>query len=120
MWPLDHHWPDVEVLIGIVLKQSLTSRLPPRLPPSMYKSGITPYPAQPFHYGPRHVGPSLTPPAGPGPAAPSASLTHPGSDGPPHGSSRPPAPYGLISDLHLAVPTAEPVVICCLPHSASG
>lgn len=105
--------------IETVVKQSLTCILPhppplppPRPPASMYKSGITPYPAQPFHYGPRHVGPSLTSPAGLGPAVPSALVTQPGSDGPPHGPSRPPAPYGLISDLNLAVPTGESVVIC--------
>lgn len=75
----------------------------------MYKSGITPYPAQPFHYGPRHVGPSLTPPAGPGPAPPPASMTHPGADST-HGPSRAPAPYGLISELPLPVPTGDPQV----------
>ncbi|XP_075872225.1 vacuolar protein sorting-associated protein 37A isoform X1 [Nelusetta ayraudi] len=76
---------------------------------SMYKSGMPPYSAQSFHYGPRHVGPSLTPPAGGGPAAPSASGTHPGSEGLPPGSSRPAAPYGLLSELQLAAPTGEPL-----------
>lgn len=73
--------------------------------PYMYKpSGMAPYPTQSFHYGPRHVGPSQTPPPGPGPAP--APMPHPGVDstlGPP----RAPAPYGLISDLPLPVPTGD-------------
>uniref|UniRef100_A0A8P4G0K7 VPS37A subunit of ESCRT-I n=1 Tax=Dicentrarchus labrax TaxID=13489 RepID=A0A8P4G0K7_DICLA len=50
-------------------------------PYSMYKqTGIAPYPSQAFHYGARHMGPSHTAPA---------------------------APYGLISDLPLPVPTGD-------------
>lgn len=72
--------------------------------PYMYKpSGIAPYPTQAFHY-PRHVGPSHTAPAGPGPAP--APMPHPGVDSA-HGPPRAPAPYGLISDLPLPVPTAD-------------
>lgn len=70
----------------------------------MYKSGITPYPAQPFHYGPRHMSPSLTQTTGPAPSP--TPMTHPvteGAQGPP----RAPAPYGLISDLPLPVPTGD-------------
>ncbi|XP_076023430.1 vacuolar protein sorting-associated protein 37A isoform X1 [Genypterus blacodes] len=56
-------------------------------PYSMYKpSGIAPYPAQGFHYAPRHVGPGVE-----------------GTHGPP----RAPAPYGLITELPLPVPTAD-------------
>ncbi|XP_040892115.1 vacuolar protein sorting-associated protein 37A isoform X2 [Toxotes jaculatrix] len=77
--------------------------------PYMYKpSGIAPYPTQAFHYGPRHVGPGQTPPPGPGPApspAP-APMPHPGVDSA-HGPPRAPAPYGLISDLPLPVPTGD-------------
>ncbi|XP_045902368.1 vacuolar protein sorting-associated protein 37A isoform X3 [Micropterus dolomieu] len=66
-------------------------------PYSMYKpSGIAPYPTQAFHYGPRHVGASHTAPAGPGPGVDSA-----------YGPPRAPAPYGLISDLPLPVPTGD-------------
>lgn len=74
--------------------------------PYMYKpSGMAPYPTQPFHYGPRHVGPSQTPPPpGPGPAP--TPMPHPGVDSG-HGPPRAPAPYGLISDLPLPVPTAD-------------
>uniref|UniRef100_A0A672FBF6 VPS37 C-terminal domain-containing protein n=1 Tax=Salarias fasciatus TaxID=181472 RepID=A0A672FBF6_SALFA len=55
---------------------------------SMYKpSGMAPYPAQSFHYAP-------TP------------MPHPGADGA-HGPPRAPAPYGLISDLPLPVPTVD-------------
>ncbi|XP_076023431.1 vacuolar protein sorting-associated protein 37A isoform X2 [Genypterus blacodes] len=55
--------------------------------PYMYKpSGIAPYPAQGFHYAPRHVGPGVE-----------------GTHGPP----RAPAPYGLITELPLPVPTAD-------------
>lgn len=71
---------------------------------SMYKSGITPYPTQAFHYGPRHMSPSLTQTTGPAPSP--TSMTHPvaeGAQGPP----RAPAPYGLISDLPLPVPTGD-------------
>lgn len=71
---------------------------------SMYKSGIPPYPTQAFHYGPRHMSPSLTQTTG---LAPSPTpMTHPvteSAQGPP----RVPAPYGLISDLPLPVPTAD-------------
>ncbi|XP_029950686.1 vacuolar protein sorting-associated protein 37A isoform X2 [Salarias fasciatus] len=71
----------------------------------MYKpSGMAPYPAQSFHYGARHVGPSQTPPPGPGPAP--TPMPHPGADGA-HGPPRAPAPYGLISDLPLPVPTVD-------------
>ncbi|XP_026158783.1 vacuolar protein sorting-associated protein 37A [Mastacembelus armatus] len=71
--------------------------------PYMYKpSGIAPYPTQAFHYGPRHVGPSQTPPPGPSPAP----TPHPGVDSA-HGPPRAPAPYGLISELPLPVPTAD-------------
>ncbi|XP_003972548.2 vacuolar protein sorting-associated protein 37A [Takifugu rubripes] len=66
----------------------------------LYKSGINPYPTQAFHYGPRHMGPSHAQPTGPAP------MTHPvaeNAQGPP----RVPAPYGLISDLPLPVPTGD-------------
>lgn len=70
---------------------------------NMYKPpGITHFPAQPFHYGSRHVGPSQTPPSGPGPAP----TPHPGVDSA-HGPSRAPVQYGLISDLPLPVPTGD-------------
>ncbi|KAM4584316.1 vacuolar protein sorting-associated protein 37A isoform 2-T2 [Odontesthes bonariensis] len=75
--------------------------------PYMYKpSGIAPYPSQPFHYGSRHVGPSQTPPPGPGPAPSPAPMLHPGVDIS-HGPPRVPAPYGLITDLPLPVPTGD-------------
>ncbi|KAG7485694.1 hypothetical protein JOB18_015902 [Solea senegalensis] len=71
--------------------------------PYMYKpSGMAAYPTQAFHYGPLHVGPSQTPP--PGPAA--APMPHPAVDNV-HGPPRAPAPYGLISDLPLPVPTVD-------------
>lgn len=80
---------------------------PAGFPFSMYKpSGMAPYPSQAFHYGPRHVGPGHAPPAGPGPAPPPASMPHPGVDGA-HGPPRAPAPYGLITDLPLPVPTTD-------------
>ncbi|XP_072240636.1 vacuolar protein sorting-associated protein 37A isoform X2 [Leuresthes tenuis] len=75
--------------------------------PYMYKpSGMAPYPSQPFHYGSRHVGPSQTPPPGPGPAPSQAPMPHPGVDIS-HGPPRAPAPYGLITDLPLPVPTGD-------------
>ncbi|CAL8334042.1 unnamed protein product [Lota lota] len=59
-------------------------------PYNMYKpAAMAPYPTPSFHYSPR--------PQGPG-AAPAET-----GRGPP----RAPAPYGLITDLPLAVPTAE-------------
>lgn len=71
----------------------------------MYKpSGMAPYPTQAYHYGPRHVGPSQTPPTGSGPAP--VPMPHSGVDGA-HGPPRAPAPYGLISDLPLPVPTGD-------------
>ncbi|XP_028257033.1 vacuolar protein sorting-associated protein 37A isoform X2 [Parambassis ranga] len=71
--------------------------------PYIYKSsGMAPYPTQAFHYGPRNVGPSPTPPPGPGPAP----MPHSGVDSA-HGPPRAPAPYGLISDLPLPVPTGD-------------
>lgn len=74
---------------------------------SMYKpSGIAPYPTQAFHYGPRHVGPSHAQPAGPGPAPSPAPMPHQGVDSA-HGPARAPAPYGLICDLPLPVPTGD-------------
>ncbi|AWP05942.1 putative vacuolar protein sorting-associated protein 37A isoform 3 [Scophthalmus maximus] len=74
-------------------------------PYSMYKpSGIAPYPTQAFHYGPRHMGPSQAPP--PGPSAVPSPAPHPGVDGA-HGPPRAPAPYGLLSDLPLPVPTGD-------------
>ncbi|XP_068606915.1 vacuolar protein sorting-associated protein 37A isoform X2 [Brachionichthys hirsutus] len=69
--------------------------------PYLYKSGIAPYPTQAY-YGPRHAAP-----AGPGPAPSPAPMPHPGVDGA-HGPPRAPAPYGLISDLPLPVPTGDP------------
>lgn len=69
----------------------------------MYKP---PYPTQAFHYGSRHMGPSHTPPAGPGPAPSPAPMPHPGAESA-HGHPRAPAPYGLISDLPLPVPTGD-------------
>uniref|UniRef100_H3BXB1 VPS37A subunit of ESCRT-I n=1 Tax=Tetraodon nigroviridis TaxID=99883 RepID=H3BXB1_TETNG len=71
---------------------------------SMYKPGMTPYPTQAFHYGPRHMSPSLTQSTGPAPSP--TPMTHPvteSAQGPP----RVPAPYGLISDLPLPVPTGD-------------
>lgn len=70
----------------------------------MYKSGITPYPAQAFHYGPRHVSPSLTQTTGPAPSP--TPMTHPAAESA-QGPPRVPAPYGLISDLPLPVPTGD-------------
>ncbi|XP_010777206.1 vacuolar protein sorting-associated protein 37A [Notothenia coriiceps] len=71
--------------------------------PYMYKqSSMAPYPTQAYQYGPRHVGPSHTPPPGPAPAL----MPHPGVDSA-HGQPRAPAPYGLISDLQLPVPTGD-------------
>lgn len=67
----------------------------PGFPYSMYKpSGMAPYPTQAYHYSPRQ-----TPPSGPAP------MPHPVMDGvhPP----RAPAPYGLLSDLPLPVPTVD-------------
>lgn len=69
----------------------------------MYKpSGIAPYPTQAYHYGARHVGPSQTPPQAPSPA-PMPHLVADCAHGPP----RAPAPYGLITDLPLPVPTVD-------------
>lgn len=74
--------------------------------PYMYKpSGMAPYPTQAYHY-PRHVGPSHTPPAGPGPAPSPTPMPHSGVDST-HGPPQAPAPYGLITDLPLPVPTAD-------------
>ncbi|XP_029991837.1 vacuolar protein sorting-associated protein 37A isoform X1 [Sphaeramia orbicularis] len=82
---------------------ALMSSGPTGFPYSMYKpSGIPPYPAQGFHYGPRHVGPSQTPPPAPSPAP----IPHPGVDSA-HGPPRAPVPYGLITDLPLPVPTGD-------------
>ncbi|XP_054599548.1 vacuolar protein sorting-associated protein 37A isoform X2 [Nothobranchius furzeri] len=73
--------------------------------PYMYKpSGITPYPTQTFHYGPRHVGPGQTPP--PGPAASPAPIPHTRADIA-HVPPRAPGPYGLLPDLPLPVPTGD-------------
>ncbi|TNN35326.1 Vacuolar protein sorting-associated protein 37A [Liparis tanakae] len=84
---------------------ALMSNGPAGFPYNMYKpSGRTPYPTQAYHYGPRHVGPSHTAPPGPGPAP--ALMPHPGVDGA-HGPPRAPAPYGLILDLPLPVPTGD-------------
>lgn len=75
--------------------------------PYMYKpSGIPPYPSQGFHYGPRHVGPSQTPPPGSGPAPSQAPTPHAAVDVA-HGLPRAPAPYGLITELPLPVPTGD-------------
>lgn len=75
--------------------------------PYMYKpSGIPPYPSQGFHYGPRHVGPSQTPPPGSGPAPSQAPTSHAAVDVA-HGLPRAPAPYGLITELPLPVPTGD-------------
>uniref|UniRef100_A0A8C2W8F2 VPS37A subunit of ESCRT-I n=1 Tax=Cyclopterus lumpus TaxID=8103 RepID=A0A8C2W8F2_CYCLU len=82
---------------------ALMSTGPAGFPYNMYKpSGMAPYPTQAYHYGPRHVGPSHTAPPGLGPAL----MPHPGVDGA-HGPPRAPAPYGLISDLPLPVPTGD-------------
>lgn len=76
---------------------------PTGFPFTMYKPpGITPFPTQAFHYGPCHVSPSQTPPPGPGPVP----TPHSGVDNA-HGPPRAPAPYGLISDLPLPVPTGD-------------
>nr|XP_020474080.1 vacuolar protein sorting-associated protein 37A [Monopterus albus] len=98
--------------LGKVIQSLLDEfwKSPPALMPSgptgfpyMYKpSGIGSYPTQAFHYGPRHVGPSQTPPPGQGPAP----TPHQGVDSA-HGPPRAPAPYGLISDLPLPVPTGD-------------
>uniref|UniRef100_A0A8C6NQW6 VPS37A subunit of ESCRT-I n=1 Tax=Nothobranchius furzeri TaxID=105023 RepID=A0A8C6NQW6_NOTFU len=78
-------------------------------PYSMYKpSGITPYPTQTFHYGPRHVGPGQTPP--PGPAASPAPIPHTRADIA-HVPPRAPGPYGLLPDLPLPVPTGDTQVL---------
>lgn len=75
--------------------------------PYMYKpSGIPPYPSQGFHYGSRHVGPSQTPPPGSGPAPSQAPTPHAAVDVA-HGLPRAPAPYGLITELPLPVPTGD-------------
>lgn len=69
----------------------------------MYKPpGIAPFPNQVFHYGARHVGSSQTPSSGSGPTP----TPHQVADST-HGASRAPAPYGLISDLPLPVPTGD-------------
>lgn len=74
---------------------------------SLYKpSGIAPYPAQAFHYGPRHVGPSQTPPPGSGAAPSQAPMPHSTADIA-HGLPRAPAPYGLITELPFPVPTGD-------------
>lgn len=82
---------------------ALMSSGPAGFPYSMYKP---PYPTQAFHYGSRHMGPSHTPPAGPGPAPSPVPMPHPGAESA-HGHPRAPAPYGLISDLPLPVPTGD-------------
>ncbi|KAM8772643.1 vacuolar protein sorting-associated protein 37A [Acanthopagrus schlegelii] len=82
---------------------ALMSSGPAGFPYNMYKP---PYPTQAFHYGSRHMGPSHTPPAGPGPAPCPAPMSHPGAESA-HGHPRAPAPYGLISDLPLPVPTGD-------------
>ncbi|XP_058497517.1 vacuolar protein sorting-associated protein 37A isoform X1 [Solea solea] len=82
---------------------ALMSTGPAGFPYSMYKpSGMAAYPTQAFHYGPRHMGTSQTPPAGPA----AAPMPHPAVDNV-HGPPRAPAPYGLISDLPLPVPTVD-------------
>ncbi|KAM4604124.1 vacuolar protein sorting-associated protein 37A isoform 1-T3 [Polymixia lowei] len=76
---------------------ALMSSGPTGFPYNMYKSsGMAPYPTQGFHYGPRPLGPGQTP----------ATMPHPGVDST-HGPPRAPAPYGLITDLPLPVPTGE-------------
>lgn len=103
---LEHFLPQ------FLLKTHLILLSAPLCYSSMYKSsGMAPYPTQAFHYSSRHGGPSQTPPPGPGPApspAP-APMPHPGVDSA-HGPPRAPAPYGLISDLPLPVPTVDPQV----------
>ncbi|XP_054636098.1 vacuolar protein sorting-associated protein 37A isoform X1 [Dunckerocampus dactyliophorus] len=85
---------------------ALMSTGPSGFPYSMYKpSGMPPYPTRGYHYGPRHVGPSHTPPPAPAPSGPGPVL-HPGVDVV-HGSTRGPAPYGLITDLPLPVPVGD-------------
>ncbi|XP_056136163.1 vacuolar protein sorting-associated protein 37A [Lampris incognitus] len=70
-------------------------------PYNLYKpSGMAPYPPQSYHYSPRPPGPSPAP--GPAPAP----MHHQGGDTT-HGPPRAPAPYGLITDLPLAVPTGD-------------
>ncbi|XP_022045175.2 vacuolar protein sorting-associated protein 37A [Acanthochromis polyacanthus] len=85
---------------------ALMSTGPPGFPYIYKQSGIAPYPTQAYHYGPRHVGPSQTPPPGPAPAPSLAPPPYPGVDSA-HGPPRGPAPYGLISDLPLPVPTTD-------------
>uniref|UniRef100_A0A3Q1B7Q5 VPS37 C-terminal domain-containing protein n=1 Tax=Amphiprion ocellaris TaxID=80972 RepID=A0A3Q1B7Q5_AMPOC len=89
---------------------ALMSTGPPGFPYIYKQSGIAPYPTQAYHYGPRHVGPSQTPPPGPGPAPSLAPPNYPGVDSA-HGPPRAPAPYGLISDLPLPVPTTDSQVL---------
>ncbi|CAL9700521.1 unnamed protein product [Knipowitschia caucasica] len=72
-------------------------------PFSMYKSsGIAPYPAQGFHYGPRHIGPGQPPPGAPSPAP----MSYHGSESV-HGPPRAPPHSGFIPDLPMPVPTAD-------------
>uniref|UniRef100_A0A3P9JK03 VPS37A subunit of ESCRT-I n=1 Tax=Oryzias latipes TaxID=8090 RepID=A0A3P9JK03_ORYLA len=75
-------------------------------PPALMSSSIPPYPAQAFHYSPHHVGPSQTPSPGPAPVPAPAPMSHTGVDMV-HGPPRAVAPYGLITDLPLPVPTGE-------------
>ncbi|XP_033823678.1 vacuolar protein sorting-associated protein 37A isoform X1 [Periophthalmus magnuspinnatus] len=78
---------------------------PSGFPFSMYKSsGIAPYPAQGFHYGPRHIGPGQAPPGAPSPTP--APTPHAGSDAV-HGTPQTPPPSGFIPDLPMPVPTGD-------------
>ena len=74
----------------------------------MYKpAAMAPYPAPSFHYGPRPLGPGVAPP-------PPAAMPHHGGE-PSRGPPGAPAPYGLITDLPLAVPTGDSQVGLLLP-----
>ncbi|KAJ0033179.1 hypothetical protein NQD34_000286 [Periophthalmus magnuspinnatus] len=69
-----------------------------------FHPGIAPYPAQGFHYGPRHIGPGQAPPGAPSPTP--APTPHAGSDAV-HGTPQTPPPSGFIPDLPMPVPTGD-------------
>ncbi|KAJ0050710.1 hypothetical protein NL108_005078, partial [Boleophthalmus pectinirostris] len=84
---------------------ALISSGPSGFPFSMYKSsGMAPYPAQGFHYGPRHISPGQAPPGAPSPTP--VPTSHAGSDAV-HGPPRAPPPCGFIPDLPMPVPTGD-------------
>lgn len=78
----------------------------------MYKP---PYPAQNFHFVPTFPSPDAQ-----RPVVPTSLPPPPGSDML-QVPNRPPAPvYGLITDLPLPVPMADPQVQALLPHITSN